>query len=121
MVYKRSGSPLYHSRRFYTRSRTKNTLGPTNASLDKKFVFIIQFLCVLIGLKISLARMNQYVPLSISCKKQCNVNRRYTPYVPQSSYTPSIPQSYKPFLEIKLFRARNNMMLPINLATRLVS
>ncbi|XP_011871083.1 PREDICTED: uncharacterized protein LOC105563785 [Vollenhovia emeryi] len=41
----------------------------------------------------SVGRMNQYVPLSISCKKQCNVNRRYTPYVPQSSYTPSIPQS----------------------------
>ncbi|XP_011858893.1 PREDICTED: uncharacterized protein LOC105556411 [Vollenhovia emeryi] len=38
--------------------------------------------------------MNHYVPLDMSSKKQCNAfsNRRYMPYVPRSSYTPSVPQ-----------------------------
>ncbi|XP_011883973.1 PREDICTED: uncharacterized protein LOC105571112 [Vollenhovia emeryi] len=33
-----------------------------------------------------------YVPLDMSSKKQCNAfsNRRYMPYVPRSSYTPSV-------------------------------
>ncbi|XP_011858101.1 PREDICTED: uncharacterized protein LOC105555683 [Vollenhovia emeryi] len=36
--------------------------------------------------------MNHYVPLDMSSKKQCNAfsNRRYMPYVPRSSYTPSV-------------------------------